>query len=62
MTRAEQNEIIQALRDYENKMKGRDRDDFDMFKKRHKDDEELDAMSRKRLIELYETYVPARYR
>jgi hypothetical protein len=62
MTKAEQHAIIQTLRDYTNKMRGRDRDDFDMMHKRDRDDEDLDELSRKRLMELYAKYVPERLR
>ena len=62
MTRVEQHKIIEALREYEYRMKGRDTYDFDMFRKRDRDDEELDEPSRKRLMELYEKYVPERFR
>lgn len=62
MTHVEQHKIIETLRDYESKMKGRDSYDFDMFRKRDKDDEELDEASRKRLMVLYEKYVPERFR
>lgn len=62
MTRVEQHKMIEALRDYEHKIKGRDAMDFEMFRKRDRDDEELDQLSRKRLQQIYETYVPERFR
>lgn len=62
MTRVEQHKIIELLREYQHKMKGRDMDDFEMFRKRDLDDEELDELSRRRLLELYEKYVPERLR
>ena len=62
MTRVEQHKLVESLREYQNKMKGREADDFDMFHKRDRDDEELDDLSRRRLLELYEKYVPARFR
>lgn len=62
MTRVEQHKMIEALHDYEHRMKGRDLEDFQMFRKRDRDDEELDQLSRRRLQELYEKYVPERYR
>jgi hypothetical protein len=62
MTHVEQHKMIGALRDYEHKMKGKDSYDFEMFKKRDTDDEELDEQSRRRLIQLYEAYVPERLR
>ncbi len=54
--------MIQLLMDYSHKMKGKDADDLDMFRKRDKDDEDLDTLSRKRLTELFEKYVPERFR
>lgn len=62
MTRVEQHKIVELLQDYVHKMKGRDLDDFEMMRKRDRDDEELDALARQRLTELYVTYVPARFR
>ena len=62
MTRVEQHKMIEALREYELKMKGRDLDDFSMFRKRDRDDEELDELSRRRLMEMYQKYVPERFR
>jgi hypothetical protein len=43
-------------------MKRTDQEDFDMFVKRDKDDEDLDQISLRRLRELYELYVPAHRR
>ena len=48
--------------DYLHKMQGSDLDDFEMMRKRDRDDEELDLLSRRRLTELYIKYVPARFR
>lgn len=62
MTHVEQHKILEALRDYSQKMKGNDLYDFEMFRKRDRDDEELDEPSRKRLMALYEKYVPERFR
>ena len=36
--------------------------DFEMFRKRIRDDEELDNISLKKLLDMYEKYVPARFR
>jgi hypothetical protein len=52
----EQREMIDILRDYEQKMSRDEREEFRMFVKRHKDDEELDSLSMQRLKELYTTY------
>lgn len=62
MTRTEQHKIIDALRDYVHKMNGRDLDDFEMLRKRDRDDEDLDAISLRQLTELYVKYVPERLR
>jgi hypothetical protein len=62
MTKVEQHNIIEMLRDYMHKMHGRDMDDFEMLRKRDRDDEDLDEFSRRRLSELYVKYVPERLR
>ncbi|MCK5573803.1 MAG: hypothetical protein KAJ12_13625 [Bacteroidetes bacterium] len=62
MTRVEQHKMITELRDYESKMNRYDQDDFDMLVKRDKDDEDLDTIAERKLIELYEKYVPQRGR
>ena len=61
MTRIEQHKMIETLREYENKMKGRDLDDFEMLRKRDRDDEDLDEVARRRLIEIFRKYVPERF-
>lgn len=62
MTRVEQRKMIETLREYSHRMRGREADDFDMMRKRDKDDEELDRLSVQRLLEMYEKYVPERLR
>jgi len=62
MTKVEQHEIIEVLRDYLHKMHGNDLDDFEMMRKRDRDDEDLDVISRRRLSELYVKFVPERLR
>jgi len=62
MTHAEQRERIQELMDYRRNMSRQEQEEFDMFIKRNKDDEDLDAMSRKRLVDLYEKHIPLRKR
>lgn len=62
MTRTEQHKIIETLREYEHKLRGRDADDFEMMRKRDRDDEELDTLSVRRLMEMYQKYVPERFR
>jgi len=62
MTKTEQHKIIESVREYSHKLKGRDADEFEMMRKRDKDDEELDRISVGKLLELYEKVVPERYR
>ncbi len=62
MTHADQHQMITELMDYSRKMKRDDQEDFEMFVKRDKDDEDLDQISWKRLRQLYELYVPANRR
>ena len=62
MTRVEQHKMIETLYDYQHNIRGRDLDEFEMMRKRDRDDEELDEMTRRRLLALYTQYVPERYR
>jgi hypothetical protein len=62
MTKIEQHKIIDQLRDYLHKMNGRDMDDFEMLRKRDRDDEDLDVFGRRKLSELFVKYVPERLR
>lgn len=62
MTHAEQHRMILELKDFSHTMSGRDRDEFEMFLKRDRDDEDLDELSRKRLVQMVETYVRRRPR
>jgi hypothetical protein len=57
MTTAEQRRMIEELSDHVRKMKRNDQEEFDMFVKRNKDDEDLDFLSQKRLQQMYEVYV-----
>lgn len=57
MTHAEQHKTIVELMDYERKMSRNDQEEFDMFVKRDKDDESLDTLSQKRLMQLYDLYI-----
>jgi hypothetical protein len=57
MTHAEQHALIGELQDYVRKMKRYDQEEFEMFVKRDTDDEDLDTMSQKKLIRLYEQYI-----
>jgi hypothetical protein len=60
MTRVEQKNMIHDLRQYQRKMSGKEIADFEMMLKREKDDEDLDELTRRRLVELHERYVPRR--
>ncbi len=60
MTHAEQHKTIVELMDYERKMSRNDQEEFDMFVKRDKDDESLDTLSQKRLMQLYDLYIVSR--
>ncbi len=62
MTRVEQHKMIEELKDYLHKMRGDDLDSFEMMRKRDRDDEELDELSRRHLSQLYVKYVPERFR
>ncbi len=60
MTHAEQHAVIEELRYYARKMSRYDLEEFEMFVKRDKDDEDLDSASQKRLLDFYHKYVPPR--
>ena len=62
LTKIDQHKIVETLKDYVHKMRGRDLDDFEMVRKRDRDDEDLDDLSRRRLTELFVKYVPDRFR
>lgn len=57
MTHVEQKKIVQELKDYISRMDKKERYDFEMMLKRTRDDEELDALSVRRLEELQKKYV-----
>lgn len=57
MTHTEQKKIIQELKDYVARMDKKDQYDFEMMLKRVRDDEELDALSLRRLEELQKKYI-----
>ncbi len=59
MTKSEQHKLVVELRDHEMKMTRAESEAFDMFRKRDKDDEDLDTISRKKLVELHDKYVVA---
>ena len=62
MTHIEQHKMIVELKDYTRKMSRRDQEEFEMFVKRDKDDEDLDNHSRSRLKELYDQHIPEHLR
>lgn len=62
MTHTEQHKIILELREFEPKMTRDEQEEFRMFVKRDKDDEDLDERSQRRLMALYEKYVVNRPR
>lgn len=62
MTKTEQRKMIETLREYAHKLRGREADDFEMMRKRDRDDEELDRLSVQRLLDMVERYVPERFR
>jgi hypothetical protein len=53
----EQHKLIRELKDYLPKMSTSDRYDFEMFQKRDKDEEELDALSAAKLEALQNRYI-----
>jgi L-fucose isomerase-like protein len=59
MTHAEQHTMIVELMEYARRMKRYDQEEFDMFVKRDKDDEDLDELAQKKLAKLHEAYVVA---
>jgi hypothetical protein len=56
MSQREQRKYIDALKRYEKKMENKERDDFKMFVKRNKDEEDLDKLSMDKLKSLYDKY------
>ena len=59
MTHAEQKRLIADLMDHQMKMTRAEQETFDMFRKRNKDDEDLDKLSRAKLVDMHEKYVVA---
>lgn len=56
MSFRDQKNFIEELKRYENKMESKEREDFKMFVKRHKDEEDFDTVSMSRLKFIYEKY------
>lgn len=57
MTHIEQHKIISELRDCERSMSRSEQEDYRMFVKRDKDDEDLDEISKKKIMHWYEKYI-----
>ena len=57
MTHVEQKNIIRELRDFERKMSRLEQEEFHMWVKRDKDDEDLDDLTKNKLTQLYEKYI-----
>lgn len=56
MSYQEQKKLMESLKKYERNFTGKDLEDYKMFVKRQKDDEDFDSVSMKRLKELYDKY------
>ncbi len=56
MSYRDQQKYLDALRRYEKKFDGDELEDYKMFLKRQKDDEDFDSVSMSRLKELYDKY------
>jgi hypothetical protein len=52
----DQKKYLEALKKYERKLTRQEYDEYKMFIKRDKDDEEFDSVAMKRLKELYDKY------
>ena len=56
MSYREQQKLLDALKKYKRKLTGKELEDYKMFVKRQKDDEDFDSISMSRLKELYDKY------
>ena len=56
MSSREQKNYFDILKRYEKKFESKEREDYKMLLKRHKDDEDLDKLSMQRLVKLHEKY------
>lgn len=56
MSFRDQQKYMEALKRYERKLGPKEAEEFKMFLKRHKDEEEFDTVSLGRLKELYDKY------
>ena len=56
MSYRDQVKYLETLQRYERKMDPKEKEELKMFIKRHKDEEEFDSLSMKRLKELHDKY------
>ncbi len=56
MSFRDQKKYIEALKRYERKFDRREAEEYKMFLKMHKDEEDFDSVSLRRLKELYDKY------
>lgn len=56
MSYRDQIKYLETLQRFERKMDLKEKEELKMFVKRHKDEEEFDSVSMKRLKELYDKY------
>jgi len=56
MSYRDQVKYLETLRRFERKMEPAEKEELKMFNKRHKDEEEFDSVSMKRLKEIYDKY------
>lgn len=56
MSYRDQVKYLETLQRYERKMELKEKEELKMFIKRHKDEEEFDSVSMKRLKEIYDKY------
>ncbi len=56
MSYRDQQKYLDELRKYEKKFDRKELDDYKMYLKMHKDEEEFDSVTLRRLEELYEKY------
>jgi hypothetical protein len=56
MSYRDQIKYLETLQRFERKMDPNEKEELKMFVKRHKDEEEFDSVSMKRLKELYDKY------
>ncbi len=56
MNYRDQKKYLEALKKYEKKFERREAEEYKMFSKMHKDEEEFDTVSLRRLKDLYDKY------